>query len=162
MNVLLLRNRHKECPVHLPLLRKISGQLVAGIFPGLAFELAIHLVDDDEMAALNESFLQHDGPTDVITFDHADVGASPGVLGEIFICLPVAVRQARQFRTSWQSELVRYVVHGLLHLAGYDDLDSADRRKMKRQENRLMTQMEKKFSIARLKRSPRRTPSRRL
>ena len=41
--------------------------------------------------------------------------------GEIFICVDEAVLQARKFRTSWQSEIVRYLVHGVLHLLGHDD-----------------------------------------
>ena len=41
--------------------------------------------------------------------------------GEIFICVDEAVWQARKFRTSWQSEIVRYLVHGVLHLLGHDD-----------------------------------------
>jgi probable rRNA maturation factor len=49
--------------------------------------------------------------------------------GEIFICPEVAATQAREFRTSWQEEIVRYCVHGLLHLRGYDDVRAADRRK---------------------------------
>ena len=165
MNVLLLRNRQKKCRTNLSLLRKITRHLIREISPGRPFELAIHLVEEDEMAALNESFLQHEGSTDVITFDHADValgstGPAPPLAGEIFVCLPVAVRQARQFRTAWQSELVRYVVHGLLHLAGFDDLTPADRRKMKQQENRLVNTIAKIFPIPELNARPRRPSSR--
>ena len=165
MNVLLLRNRQKKCRTNLPLLRKVTRHLVREIFPGRPFELAIHLVEEREMAALNETFLQHEGSTDVITFNHAGVGAkitgpAPSLAGEIFVCLPVAVRQARQFRTAWQSELVRYVVHGLLHLAGFDDLVPAGRRKMKWQENRLLEWVSKNFPTAELQANPSRPSSR--
>ena len=48
------------------------------------------------------------------------------------------MKQAREFGTTWQSEVVRYVIHGLLHLRGHDDLKPAERRVMKREENRLL------------------------
>jgi probable rRNA maturation factor len=50
----------------------------------------------------------------------------------------VAVSQSRRFRTRWQSELIRYVIHGLLHLQGYDDHKPSNRARMKREENRLL------------------------
>src|SRR5439155_4782764 len=65
--------------------------------------------------------------------------------GEIFICIDDAVKQARQFRTTWQSELVRYLTHGVLHAVGYDDLTPADRCVMKREENRLLGMLSRQF-----------------
>jgi len=60
--------------------------------------------------------------------------------------------QAKEFKSSWQAEVVRYVVHGVLHLLGYDDLKPALRRRMKREENRLMRLLEREFTFARLAR----------
>jgi probable rRNA maturation factor len=70
--------------------------------------------------------------------------------GELFICLEVAVAQARGFRTNWQTELARYVVHGVLHLRGFDDLQPAKRRKMKREEDRLLGQLSRRFDLKQL------------
>ena len=70
--------------------------------------------------------------------------------GDIFVCLDDAVAQARQFRTTWQSELVRYVIHGLLHLRGYDDRHPAARRKMKREENRRLREITRRFPLAQI------------
>jgi rRNA maturation RNase YbeY len=70
--------------------------------------------------------------------------------GELFVCVDEAVLQARQFGTSWQAEVVRYVVHGVLHLLGHDDLRPAARRTMKREENRLVRGLAKRFSLAQL------------
>jgi len=60
--------------------------------------------------------------------------------------------QAKEFQSSWQAEVVRYVVHGVLHLLGYDDLKPALRRRMKREENRLMRLLAREFTFARLAR----------
>jgi len=134
-----------------------------------AAELEINLVATEEMTRLNEKFLQHAGSTDVIAFDYTDDGragcpqpaAKPGAIGashptlrgEILICVDEAVLQARKFRTSWQSEIVRYLVHGVLHLAGHDDSRLSERRKMKREENRLLRQLCVGFSLAQLGRT---------
>jgi probable rRNA maturation factor len=55
--------------------------------------------------------------------------------------VPEAVRQAAEFGTTWEAELLRYVIHGILHLRGYDDLEPAKRRVMKREENRLVRKL---------------------
>jgi probable rRNA maturation factor len=117
-------------------------------------ELGLHLVGAKEMARVNWQFLQHEGSTDVITFDHTEEkrkmesGKQNQIYGELFICVDDAVKQAKAFKTSWQAEVVRYVVHGILHLVGYDDLKPDLRRVMKREENRLMRRIAQKFSFA--------------
>jgi probable rRNA maturation factor len=114
-------------------------------------ELGVNLVGAREMTLVNETFLRHEGSTDVITFDHTDCPpktTSPALHGELFICVDEAVQQARRFRTSWQSEVVRYLIHGVLHLRGHDDRRASDRRKMKREENRLVRRLGRKFSLA--------------
>ncbi|HYA79070.1 MAG TPA: rRNA maturation RNase YbeY, partial [Candidatus Nitrosopolaris sp.] len=70
--------------------------------------------------------------------------------GEIFICVDEAVRQARQYGTSWQSEIVRYLVHGVLHLLGFDDVRAGTRRKMKREENRRLRELSRRFALSKL------------
>lgn len=119
------------------------------------FDLAVQIVRAPEMARLNETFLQHEGSTDVITFDYSDAEtSSPGskhsLQGEIFICIDDTLNQARQFRTSWPSELGRYVIHGFLHLKGFDDTNAVARRKMKREENRLVKKVSQLFPLSKL------------
>ena len=81
--------------------------------------------------------------------------ACPTLLhGEIFVCLDEAVSQARRFHTTWQSELVRYVVHGVLHLLGYDDAASRARRKMKAAEDTLVRQLARQFDFHSLEGNP--------
>jgi len=129
-----------------------------------AFDLSIIIVRAPEMAHINQSFLQHEGSTDVITFDYAETGtrntqhATRSLHGELFICINDAIAQAREFRTTWQSELARYVIHGVLHLRGYDDIRAADRRKMKREETRLLQEITRLFPLKELGRRPRLAP----
>jgi len=163
MTELVLRNRQRTRPLNSPLLRRITRVLLTDLLSLERCDLAIHLVAAPEMARINQRFLDHAGSTDVITFDYTgeldsmgrgDGGGSTRVPeqlhGEIFICIDDAVKQARQFRTTWQSELVRYLTHGVLHAVGYDDLTPADRCVMKREENRLLGMLSRQFSLRRL------------
>lgn len=126
--------------------------------PGVTgWNLTLYLVGDKKMTEINEHHMQHKGPTDVITFDYGDQSETrnpkPETLtGEVFICVDVAVTQAREFRTTWQSEVVRYIVHALLHLCGYDDLKTAARREMKRHENRLVRKLGRRFDFTAISR----------
>ena len=153
MSVLRFFNRQKTRPLNLPLLRKIGRSLLGELSPQNSFALGIHLIDAAEMTRLNETFLQHRGSTDVITFNYAELEHSEKMLGEIFISVDDAIAHARLFRTTWQSEVVRYFVHGILHLQGYDDLKTAPRQKMKREENRLLKKLSREFDLGKLERS---------
>ena len=120
------------------------------------WDLTFYFVGARRMADINASHLHHAGPTDVITFDYSEditCGTRPVLHGEIFICVAVAVTQAREFHTTWPAEVVRYLVHALLHLCGHDDLAPAPRRRMKRVENRLVRKLAKRFRLAALSRA---------
>jgi rRNA maturation RNase YbeY len=149
---LSLHNRQRARAVDLALLRRILNTLLIELFSADNFELGIHLVATVEMTRLNESFLHHSGSTDVITFNYADHASR--IHGEIVICLEEALIQSRKYHTSWQSELTRYLIHGLLHLQGFDDSQPAVRRKMKRKENRLLRELAQRFALSKLHRRP--------
>jgi probable rRNA maturation factor len=130
----LIVNGQRDRPVSRAVVLRVVMEVLDDA--GLDAELGIHFVTARRSALLNHRHLQHEGPTDTLTFDH---GSTPERLcGELFICVAEAVRQAKEFGTTWQAEVLRYVIHGLLHLRGYDDLDPPRRRIMKREENRLV------------------------
>jgi rRNA maturation RNase YbeY len=148
MSELTLRNRQRIRRLDLRLFRGIAEAFLSERLGTRPYEISISIVAAPEMAALNEKYLHHSGSTDVITFGYSDRKSSEALLGDIFICIDDAVKQAREFRTSWQSEMVRYLVHGVLHLQGYDDLSPAKRRVMKREENRFLKELEARFRPA--------------
>lgn len=94
-------------------------------------ELSVVFVGRQRMRTINRTHLKHDYVTDVITFDYK-------TSGEIIICPSVASSNARRFDSSLERELLLYVVHGLLHLAGYDDHAPADIARMRAKEEELM------------------------
>jgi probable rRNA maturation factor len=148
-----IRNRQRVCRLDTRLLRRILRHYLREIIGIDSGALCFHLVDAPEMTRVNGRFLNHAGSTDVITFDHQEDPGSAHVYGEIFISVPDAVKQARQFRTTWTAEIVRYAVHGVLHLCGYDDLTEPERREMKRAENRCLRKLRSAFNFAALDRS---------
>jgi probable rRNA maturation factor len=154
MNV-VIANRQRTKQINAQLLKQIVRELFAELKISEA-ELEINFLGAKEMAKVNRRFLQHEGSTDVITFDHADGAHNvtrPALHGELFVCVDGAISQAKNFQTSFQSEVVRYIVHGVLHLLGHDDLKPDPRCKMKREENRLVRLLAKRFSLAQLSRT---------
>ena len=111
----------------------------------------IAFVDDRTMAGINEDFVGHEGTTDVITFCYLE-GDEPLFNGDIavdlFICVDFAEREgAKRKNSSYARELALYIVHGLLHSAGEDDLNAASRKRMRRREREVMKVLEKEFEF---------------
>ena len=105
---LVVANRQRVKKINSRLLKQIIGELFAELKIADA-ELGINLVAAHEMALVNWNFLQHAGSTDVITFDHSDnrqsaIGNRQFINGELFICVDDAIAQAKEFKTTWQSE----------------------------------------------------------
>jgi probable rRNA maturation factor len=94
----------------------------------------IIFVDDNTLAEMHDQYLNDPTPTDVITFDLGD----EQVEGEIYISTDRAQAQAKKYNVSYREEIIRLIVHGLLHLAGFDDIEENDRVEMKKMENQLV------------------------
>jgi len=118
--------------------RHLSAAVKAAMADHPFRNISIALVDDDTMASLHERFLGDGRSTDVITFDLRDNPEDPMLEGEIVISTDTARRQARKYRTSEADELLRYAVHGALHLQGHDDRNTIQRRRMKKEEDRIL------------------------
>ena len=115
---------------------------LAGVAPRTARgDLAIALVSDARMRALNRRYRRRDYATDILSFPAENGQArkhpAPRSLGDLVIATGVARRQAREAGHSYQTELRVLALHGLLHLLGYDHDDSGDNGRMKRLELRL-------------------------
>jgi probable rRNA maturation factor len=102
---------------------------------GLPAEIVVVLVSDRRISAVHLQFMQIAGPTDVITFQH----------GEIIISVETAHRQATKLGKELLPELCLYLLHGLLHLAGYDDTTDSGFREMQRLQRRLMREIGSSF-----------------
>ena len=94
--------------------------------------ISLVLVDDVYLLEVNKKFLNHNYRTDVISFDLADGGA---IEGEIYISVDRARIQARRYKVSLEKEVLRLMVHGILHLCGWDDATRSQKLRMRKREN---------------------------
>lgn len=115
--------------------RAIFKQAVQRVLEGegvSAATISIAIVDDPTMHQLNRQYLQHDYPTDVLSFLLEDDGSR--IEGEIIISADYAAREAEQFAWTAQDEMLLYLIHGTLHLVGYDDLEPELKAEMRDKE----------------------------
>ncbi len=117
------------------LTRLVCSTLAAEGIPRASVSIAI--VDDATIHQLNRRHLGHDWPTDVITFPLSDPDDST-LSGELVVSAEMAVDTAKQADVPPWDELALYVVHGLLHLCGYDDAADDDRAAMRRREAEIL------------------------
>ena len=120
-----------------PLADAAVRRIVAAVLRGerRRAEVAVTFLGPARMRMLNREHLGHDRPTDVISF--ALPAPDGGLIGDVYICRAVAARQAKAFGVPLRQELVRLVVHGTLHVLGYDHPDGEGRttgKMWKRQE----------------------------
>jgi probable rRNA maturation factor len=102
--------------------------------------ITVVFADDKLSRRLNRRFLAHDRPTDVIAFS---LGEGPGLEGEIYVNLDKARCQARTYHVTEANETARLIIHGTLHLLGYDDRTRRQARRMKTREDALVRRLAK-------------------
>ena len=122
-----------------------GGRFRGGCPPG---ELSLAFLSDGALARLHGQFLGDPSATDVITFGG---GAAGGPAGEICVSPDAAARHAGRAAPRLSREITLYVVHGWLHLAGYDDTTAAARRSMRRAESRAMGILARAGAVPRFK-----------
>jgi probable rRNA maturation factor len=106
--------------------------------PSSLKELSIALLGDPQMSELHHDFLGILGPTDVLTFELDTDSHGRVTSGEIAICVPEARRQARRRGGKIEREILLYAIHGMLHLAGFDDRTDRGFQLMHRREDQIL------------------------
>jgi len=130
--------------VDVELLRRVTVEVLRG--EGMEGEIALSVVitDDEAVQELNRRFRGVDASTDVLAFGGAQEGdfvtapGEPAYLGDVVISYPRAVAQAEECGHSVDRELALLVVHGVLHLVGYDHVDEAERVEMWARQNEIL------------------------
>ena len=97
--------------------------------------------NDDRILEVNKKFLGHDYYTDIITFDYSEPGR---VSGDIFISLDTVLSNSSKYHTSYEKELMRVIIHGVLHLCGINDKGPGERAVMEAAEERALDMWYKK------------------
>lgn len=95
-------------------------------------EIAYIFCDDEKILEVNREYLQHDYYTDIITFDYTE---GEIISGDLFISLDTVLSNSVQLGVSYEQELYRVIIHGILHLCGINDKGEGEREIMEREEN---------------------------
>jgi probable rRNA maturation factor len=103
-------------------------------------QISVAMVGDEQIADLNKRHLGHEGPSDVITFDLRDHPGQP-IEGEIVVSVDTARREGEKRGHGTEAELSLYVVHGVLHLIGYDDREHGDAARMHQKEDEILSSL---------------------
>jgi len=96
-------------------------------------------IDNKSQREINSEFLEHHYNTDVITFDYSE---GKEIYGEIYIAIETVRENSRLFKTKFREELIRVMIHGILHLMGYDDRSEMQKNEMRRMENHYLDKLE--------------------
>ena len=105
-------------------------------------EMTIRIVDNDESAELNGQYRNKQGPTNVLSFPfECPPEVELNLLGDLVICAPVVAREASEQNKDEQAHWAHMVVHGCLHLLGYDHIDPADAEVMEGREKQILSNM---------------------
>jgi probable rRNA maturation factor len=103
-------------------------------------ELSIRVVDETESADLNSTYRGKTGPTNVLSFPFdSDIALTPILLGDLVICAPVVEREAKEQGKLSEHHWAHMVVHGCLHLLGYDHIDDAEAVEMETLETQVLS-----------------------
>jgi probable rRNA maturation factor len=103
-------------------------------------ELSYIFMTDDELLKMNIEYLKHETLTDIITFDNSEVKGK--IEGDIFISIDRVIENAEKFKVSFETELLRVMAHGVLHLCGFKDKTKEDSVLMRSKENHYLSNYE--------------------
>jgi probable rRNA maturation factor len=135
-------------PVELEMLRQLAELVVSEEGYPTSTEVTLLLVDDNEMSAYNERFLNRSGPTDVLAFPveelvpgvvpDSDANGPPVMLGDVIVAPGYVAQQAANLDVDFDDEMALMVTHGILHLLGYDHVEDHDALLMEQREKELL------------------------
>ncbi|MCG6974212.1 MAG: rRNA maturation RNase YbeY [Desulfobacterales bacterium] len=118
----LIDNRQKKYPMAMTKIQQKARDIL-NVLECHDAELSVLIVDDPQIATLNQKYLHRSGPTNVIAFPmHTDVfpNINPGLLGDVVISIETAAREGERIGIGMEERVVQLLVHGILHLIGYD------------------------------------------
>lgn len=142
-----IANRQELHPLHISDVRGFITSVLDDL--GMDAELSVAFVDDRTIAGLNNSFLGEDCPTDVLAFplEDDDDSGNNTICGEIIVSVETAISVSDGLGCNIDCEIYLYLVHGLLHLAGYDDKVAASANDMHNKEKQILARHGYKVEI---------------
>ncbi|PIQ86436.1 MAG: rRNA maturation RNase YbeY [Candidatus Omnitrophica bacterium CG11_big_fil_rev_8_21_14_0_20_43_6] len=130
-----LTNLQKKVEVSGRKIKNLIRKVLAGEKVKKTGWINICFVDDPRIRELNSRFLNHKNSTDVLAFNLTDQKEKDIILADIMISAQTALKQARIFETTPEYELSLYLVHGILHILGYNDRTALEKKQMRKKES---------------------------
>lgn len=128
----------KFYPIEKNKIKKLVRSVFKAEKKGRDAELNIVFIDNKRIKEINKTFLGHNYATDVLSFAYHEPSRKNNITGEIVISVEMAAKFAQKRGFSVEGEIALYLVHGLLHLLGYDDRQKSDAKKMHQREGELL------------------------
>lgn len=142
MNI-YINNDQEDLPINLLKVKLIANAVVA--LEGVsADELSINFVDTKTISQLHADYFDDPTTTDCISFPFEDNDEEYCVLGEIFVCPQTAIDYTKEHGGDPQEETALYIIHGILHLIGFDDIEEEDQKEMRRREQLHIANLKKR------------------
>ncbi len=136
---ILISNRQDKHHISLEKIEK-TAQTLSDLLGQSDSELSIVLTDDADIAQINQEYLQHEGPTNVISFPMQEgefSGINPQMLGDVVISLDTALKEAQDAGISLEERFNDLLIHGIMHLLGYDHENEEDEAEMEAKSREL-------------------------
>ncbi|PIR03896.1 MAG: rRNA maturation RNase YbeY [Candidatus Magasanikbacteria bacterium CG11_big_fil_rev_8_21_14_0_20_39_34] len=132
MNILLYSSLRKKYGVQSSKVIRVCEYVLMELKASSETALSIHLIGNKMMTGLNSQYRGKNSPTDVLSFaiSEGEMFFKTEEKGDIFICIPQIKKQAKEYGVGFQEELYKMLVHGILHLFGYDHIKEVDAKKM--------------------------------
>jgi probable rRNA maturation factor len=147
MMTLSIKNNQDKLPIQNETVRKIARSIL--LEHGIAhYKICLAFLDNAQIQKLNRDFLDHDCPTDVLTFPYQSIhrNSKKPLWADIAISAEQAMYNSRIFNTCVAEELCLYIIHGILHAVGFNDTNPNEKQRMQREEQRLLSLYKKDTS----------------
>jgi len=142
--VVVVRNSNKRHRINERFIKKLAVEALLFLKnPLRCDELEVIFLSDASIRPINKRYKNKDRSTDVLSFDL-------GRLKEILISSDTALRNSKRFNSSFENELVLYVIHGILHLSGYDDGTILEKRRMSSKEDKVLRRLCKSENLSKV------------
>lgn len=138
---------HKNFNVHKKSLKNIIEKIITASNKEFK-SLYVYFVDAEKLLDLNKKFLNHNTDTDIITFSYSETEPFES---EFYISFEMANKNAQKYQTKFDDEILRLIIHGILHTSGLTDKTAVQKALMRKEEDRILANLRSKDSIEKLK-----------
>jgi len=132
-------NLHKTKKINL---KRLIGNLkkILALLSAKSLDISIVLCDNKFITRINKKFFKKNNPTDVISFPLKD-NFRNNYLGEVIVCVQEASLRAKEYNNTFDKELLLYLIHGILHLLGYEDTTKKQRARMEKKQSEIIAKL---------------------